>query len=130
MSITRIHTENAPAAIGPYCQAVQGGDMLFLSGQIPIDPATGELVEGDIAVQTRQVLTNLRAVLLAGGANLARVVKSEVFLQDMNDFAAMNEVFAEFFSGPDKPARQAIEAARLPKDVLIEISCIAYLGDA
>ena len=123
-----VATENAPGAIGPYSQAVESGGMLFCSGQIPIDPATGEFVEGGVAEQTRQVLRNLDAVLKAGGSGLERVVKTTVFLADMNDFSAMNEVYAEFFSA-NKPARATVQAARLPRDARVEIECIAAVGE-
>lgn len=121
-----ISTENAPGAIGPYSQAVKTGSMVFCSGQIPIDPATGEFVSGDVAEQTRQVLKNLSAVLGAAGTDLNNVVKTTVFLADMNDFTAMNEVYAEFFSD-NKPARATVQAARLPRDARVEIECIAIL---
>lgn len=119
-----ISTENAPGAIGPYSQAVKAGNMIFCSGQIPIDPATGEFVSSDVAEQTRQVLKNLTAVLEAAGSNLNNVVKTTVFLADMNDFTAMNEIYAEFFSD-NKPARATVQAARLPRDARVEIDCIA-----
>ncbi len=122
-----IATDRAPGAIGPYSQGVTAaGTLLFTAGQIAIDPGSGELVDGDIRVQTRQVLRNLSAVVEAAGGSLAGVVKTTVFLKDMNDFAAMNEVYAEFF-GEDPPARSAVEVARLPKDVLIEVECIALV---
>jgi len=121
-----ISTENAPGAIGPYSQAVKAGNMVFCSGQIPIDPTTGEFVSADVAAQTEQVLQNLNAVLEAAGGNLNNVVKTTVFLADMNDFAAMNEVYARFFSD-NKPARATVQAARLPKDARVEIDCIAVL---
>ncbi len=119
-----IATENAPGAIGPYSQAVKTGNMVFCSGQIPIDPATGEFVSEDAAEQTEQVLKNLSAVLEAAGTNLNNVVKTTVFLADMNDFTAMNEVYSRFFS-ENKPARATVQAARLPKDARVEIECIA-----
>ena len=119
-----ISTENAPGAIGPYSQAVKAGNMVFCSGQIPIDPATGEFVSNDVAEQTRQVLINLSAVLKAAGTDLNNVVKTTVFLADMNDFTSMNEVYAEFFS-ENKPARATVQAARLPRDARVEIECIA-----
>ena len=121
-----ISTENAPGAIGPYSQAVKTGNMVFCSGQIPIDPQTGNFVSEDVAEQTRQVLKNLSAVLEAAGTNLNNVVKTSVFLADMNDFAAMNEVYAEFFS-ENKPARATVQAARLPRDARVEIECIAVV---
>ena len=121
-----ISTENAPGAIGPYSQAVKTGNMVFCSGQIPIDVATGEFVSQDVAKQTRQVLKNLDAVLKAAGTDLNGVVKTTVFLADMNDFTAMNEVYAEFFS-ENKPARATVQAARLPRDARVEIECIAVV---
>ncbi len=121
-----ISTENAPGAIGPYSQAVKTGNMVFCSGQIPIDPATGEFVSSDVAEQARQVLKNLSAVLEAAGTNFNSVVKTTVFLADMNDFAAVNEIYAEFFND-NKPARATVQAARLPRDARVEIDCIAIL---
>lgn len=119
-----ISTEKAPGAIGPYSQAIKAGGMLFCSGQIPIDPATGEFVEGGVAEQTEQVFKNLMAVLEAGGSSLDHVVKTTVFLADMNDFAAMNEIYAKYFDS-NKPARATVQAARLPKDARVEIECVA-----
>ena len=121
-----ITTENAPGAIGPYSQAVKTENMVFCSGQIPVDPQTGEFVSDDVSEQTHQVLKNLSAVLKAAGTDLNNVVKTTVFLADMNDFTAMNEVYAEYFS-ENKPARATVQAARLPKDALVEIDCIALL---
>lgn len=121
-----ISTENAPGAIGPYSQAIKANGMLFCSGQIPIDPATGEFVEGGVAEQTEQVFKNLTAVLKAGGSGLDGVVKTTVFLADMNDFAAMNEVYGKYFDS-NKPARATVQAARLPRDAKVEIECIAVL---
>ena len=121
-----IATENAPGAIGPYSQAVKTGNMVFCSGQIPIDPATGEFVSDNVAEQTEQVLKNLSAVLAAAGTNLNNVVKTTVFLADMNDFTAMNEVYSKFFS-ENKPARATVQAARLPKDARVEIECVAVI---
>lgn len=118
-----VHTDAAPAAVGPYSQAVRVGDLLFTAGQIPLLP-DGTLLDGDVQAQTRQVLTNLRAVLTAGGSSLEQVVKCTCFLADMNHFGAMNEVYAEFFV-ERPPARSAVQVARLPKDVLIEIEAIA-----
>ncbi|OXM14543.1 RidA family protein [Paenibacillus herberti] len=118
-----ITASGAPAAIGPYSHAVKLGDLLFTSGQIPLLP-DGTLVEGDIQEQTAQVFRNLEAVLAAGGSSLSQVVKATVFLKDMNQFVAVNEVYASFF-GDHKPARSAVEVARLPKDVLVEIEVIA-----
>lgn len=119
-----ISTENAPGAIGPYSQAVRVGEMVFCSGQIPIDPQTGDFVSDDVAAQTEQVLKNLAAVLEAAKTNLNNVVKTTVFLADMNDFAAMNEIYARYF-GDNKPARATVQAARLPRDARVEIECIA-----
>jgi 2-iminobutanoate/2-iminopropanoate deaminase len=119
-----IKTESAPKAIGPYSQAVRAGALVFASGQIPLDPQTGEFVEGGVAEQTEQVLRNLSAVLEAAGTSLDRVVKTTVFLADMNDFAAMNEVYGRYFS-QDAPARATVEAARLPRDARVEIEAIA-----
>lgn len=121
-----IHTDKAPAAIGPYSQAIQVGQMLFTSGQVPIDPETGTIVEGGIQEQARQSLNNIKAILNAAGTNMGAVVKTTVFLQDMNDFAAMNEVYAQFFQEP-YPARSAVQVGRLPKDALVEIEAIAQL---
>ena len=121
-----ISTENAPGAIGPYSQAVRAGNMVFCSGQIPIDPATGDFVSEDVAEQTEQVLKNLSAVLEAAGTSLNNVVKTTVFLADMNDFVAMNEVYAKYFS-ENKPARATVQAARLPRDARVEIECIAVV---
>ncbi len=125
-----VKTEQAPKAIGPYSQAIitQAKKWVFVSGQIPIHPHTGEVVQGDIKVQTRQVLENLKAILLASGSGLECVVKTTVFLKDMNDFPLMNEVYATFFpSSP--PARSTVEVSRLPRDVRIEIECIAEIPD-
>ena len=119
-----IATENAPGAIGPYSQAVKTGGMVYCSGQIPIDPATGEFVSDDISEQTEQVFKNLTAVLEAAGSGLDQVVKTTVFLADMGDFAAMNEVYGKYFS-ENKPARATVQAARLPRDAKVEIECIA-----
>jgi 2-iminobutanoate/2-iminopropanoate deaminase len=119
-----IHTDNAPKAIGPYSQAVRTGEFIFTAGQIPLDPATMKLVEGDITVQTRRALTNLSNVLEAAGSSLGRVLKTTVFLADFNDFQAMNAVYAEFF-GDQPPARSTIQAARLPAGALVEIEAIA-----
>ena len=123
---TIIKTEKAPQAIGPYSQAVEANGFVFVSGQIPIDPATGELNTGSIEDQARQVLRNVAAVLEAAGSSMDNVVKAGVFLADMNDFARMNAVYGEFFK-PPFPARAAVQAARLPKDVRIEIEVIAAL---
>jgi 2-iminobutanoate/2-iminopropanoate deaminase len=123
-----ISTEDAPRAIGPYSQAVRAGGFVFASGQIPIDPATGEFVAGGVAEQTDQVLRNVSAVLEAAGTGLDRVVKTTVFLADMNDFIAMNEVYGRFF-GERPPARATVQAARLPRDAKVEIEAIAMLND-
>ena len=119
-----ISTENAPGAIGPYSQAITAGGMVFCSGQIPIDIETGQFISDDVAEQTEQVLKNLSAVLEAAGSGLDKVVKTGVFLADMDDFAAMNEVYGRYFS-ENKPARATVEAARLPRDARVEIDCIA-----
>jgi 2-iminobutanoate/2-iminopropanoate deaminase len=121
-----IATDRAPRAIGPYSQAVRAGNLVFASGQIPIDPATGEFVAGGIAEQTEQVLRNLSAVLEAASSGLNQIVKTTVFLADMNDFAAMNEVYGRFF-GAYPPARATVQAARLPRDAKVEIEAIAML---
>ncbi len=122
---TRINTSNAPAAIGPYSQAIDSGaGIVFVSGQLPIDPATGAFPEGGVKEQTRQSLTNAKAILEAAGLGLANVVKTTVFLADMGDFAAMNEVYAEFFSEPF-PTRSAVAVKTLPKNALVEVECIA-----
>ena len=122
-----ISTEHAPSAIGPYSQAVKTGNMVFVSGQIPIDPQTGEFVSSEVAAQTEQVLKNLSAVLEAAGSSLNNVVKTTVFLADMNDFAAMNEIYGRFFSD-NKPARATVQAARLPRDARVEIEAIGLIG--
>jgi 2-iminobutanoate/2-iminopropanoate deaminase len=122
-----VSTESAPEAIGPYSQGIRAGAFLFVSGQIPLDPATGVLVDGDIGVQTHRVFANLKGILEAGGASLDQVVRTTVYLADMNDFAAMNEVYATYFSAP-APARATVQAARLPKDARIEIDVIASVG--
>ena len=124
-----ISTPDAPAAIGPYSQAVRSGDLLYTSGQIAIDPATGQVVAGGITEQTTQVFKNLKAILTAAGAGLADVIKTQVFLKDMNDFAAMNAVYSAYLApeGVVPPARSTVEVARLPKDVLVEIEVIARL---
>ncbi|MBP1633536.1 MAG: yabJ 3 [Acidobacteria bacterium] len=122
-----ISTASAPAAIGPYSQAVRAGDFLFVSGQIPIDPATGAVVPGDAAAQTRRVLENMGEILKAAGAAFAGVVKTTVYLADLNDFAAMNQVYAGFFGTP-APARATVQVSRLPRDVRVEIEAVVYLG--
>ena len=122
-----ISTTQAPSAIGPYSQAIQVGNFVFASGQIPIDPATGALVEGDIKVQTRRSLNNVQAILSNAGLSMRNVVKTTVFLADMNDFADMNAVYAEFFAEP-YPARSAVAVKALPKGALVEIEVIACVG--
>lgn len=122
----KIQTDRAPAAIGPYSQAIRHGNMIFTAGQIPLDPQTGEIVGDDITTQTRQVLDNLSAVLEAGGAKLEQVVKTTCFLNDMNDFAAFNEVY-QLYLGTTAPARSCVAVERLPKDVLVEIEALAIL---
>ena len=124
-----VQTEQAPAPVGPYNQAiVASGAMVFASGQVALDPSSGALVgDGDVAVQTKQCLDNLSAVLSAAGATLADVVKTSVFLKDMNDFGTMNGVYATYFDEATAPARACVEVARLPKDVLVEIECIAVI---
>jgi 2-iminobutanoate/2-iminopropanoate deaminase len=124
MSNIAIHTENAPAAIGPYSQAIQAGNTIYVSGQLPIDPATGAFAGEDIAAQTRQSLTNMKNILIEAGTDMSAVVKTTVLLADIADFAAMNAVYAEFFSAP-YPARAAFQVACLPKNALVEIECVA-----
>lgn len=121
-----IFTKNAPAAVGPYSQAIKIGDMVFCSGQIPLVPETGEVVEGDVRAQATQSLENVKAVLTEVGATFNNVVKTTVFIKDMNDFGAINEVYAQYF-GDHKPARSCVEVARLPKDVLVEVEVIVAL---
>lgn len=121
-----IHTDNAPKAIGPYSQAVKAGNILFVSGQVPFVPETMEIVEGDVKAQTAQSLKNIQAILAEAGLNFSHVVKSTVFIKDMNEFDQINEVYAEFF-GENKPARACVEVARLPKDVKVEIEVIAAI---
>ena len=124
-----IRTNAAPAPVGPYNQAIAAsGKFIFVAGQIPLDPETGAIVgEGDVAAQTEQALKNLKAILTVGGASLGDVVKTTVFLKNMNDFAIMNGVYAQYFAEETAPARAAVEVARLPKDVLVEIECIAVI---
>jgi 2-iminobutanoate/2-iminopropanoate deaminase len=121
-----VSTPAAPAAIGPYSQAIKAGNLLFLSGQIPLDPATGNLVEGDVEAQTRQVFQNIGEILQAGGTSFDAVVTATVYLADMNDFARVNEIYATYFSSP-APARATVQVARLPKDCKVEIQVIASL---
>ncbi len=127
MSLETLHTDAAPAAIGPYAQAVKANGMLFTAGQIPLHPETLEVVGTTVAEQTEQVLSNLGAVLAAAGCTFAQVIKTTVFLRDMADFAAMNEVYARVF-GDARPARSTVAVAGLPRDVRVEIECIALLG--
>ena len=121
-----VSTPKAPRAIGPYSQAIRSGSLLFLSGQIPIDPATGNLVDGDITAQTHRVLQNLGEVLAAAGASFDDVVRTTIYLADMNDFGTVNEIYGTYFSQP-APARATVQAARLPRDARVEIDCIASL---
>ena len=122
-----IHTDQAPKAIGPYSQAIRAGNMLYTAGQVALDPASGQLVEGDIEAQTRRVLDNLAAVLQAAGGSLASVVKTTVFMQDLSEFAAMNVVYAEYFTG-SPPARSTVQVAALPRGGRVEIECVAVVG--
>ena len=124
MSKMPIQTAQAPAAIGPYAQAVRAGNLLFVSGQISLDPATGQMVAGDITLQTERVLKNLAAILEAAGSNLSRVLKTTVYLRDLEDFGKMNAVYSKFL-GEDPPARATVQAARLPRDAAVEIDLIA-----
>ena len=119
-------TTNAPGAIGPYSQAVQAGNVVFVSGQLPSDPATGNFAGDDIKSQTRQSLTNIKNILASEGIEMSQILRTGVFLKDMNMFADMNAVYGEFFEG-DYPARAAVEVARLPKDALVEIEAVAYV---
>jgi 2-iminobutanoate/2-iminopropanoate deaminase len=125
----QVSTQQAPAAIGPYSQAIRIGNVLYTSGQVSLDPASGAVVSGGVTEQTARAIENLEAVLLAAGASLAQVVKTTVFLKNMGDFAAMNEVYSRYFApeGVVPPARSTVEVARLPKDALVEIEVIAYL---
>ena len=122
-----VSSDGAPEAIGPYSQAVQAGDFLFLSGQIPLDPVTGQMAGADVRAQAHQVMHNLDAVLRAAGASLARVVRTTIYLADMGDFAAVNEVYGGYFEEP-APARATVQVARLPRDARVEIDAVAYLG--
>jgi 2-iminobutanoate/2-iminopropanoate deaminase len=124
-----IATENAPAAIGPYSQAIVHAGLVYTAGQIPIDPRSGEMVAGDVAAQTERVLENLSAVLTSAGSSLQSVVRTTVYLRDMDEFAAMNEVYARFFA-EHRPARSTVQVARLPRDVSVEIDCIAAIDAA
>jgi 2-iminobutanoate/2-iminopropanoate deaminase len=124
-NLKKINTTHAPAAIGPYSQGIEANGFVFVSGQLPIDPKTNLMAERTIAAQTKQALDNMEAILNEAGLTFNDVVKSEVFLKDMQDFKEMNAIYAEKFSGPIKPARQAFQVAMLPLDALVEISCIA-----
>lgn len=129
VEIKKIETNKAPGAVGPYSQGTQTSEFIFVSGQLPVDPKTGQKVEEDIKVQTDRVIENIKAVLKAVGLDLSQVVRCDVFLKDMNDFKDMNEVYASKFVTEPKPARQAVQVGRLPIDALVEISCIAYKGN-
>lgn len=122
-----IKTPRAPAAIGPYSQGVRAGGFIFISGQIPLDPTSGEVVNGDVAQQTDRVMRNIRAILDDSGGTLEDVVKTTIFLADMNDLATVNEVYGRYFSS-EPPARATVQVARLPKDVKVEIEAVAYVG--
>jgi len=123
--IRKIDTKEAPAAVGPYSQGTETDGFIFVSGQLPVNPMTGQMVEKNIKVQTDQVIENLRAVLKAAGSGLNRVVRCDVFLKDMNDFKEMNEIYASKFNTDPRPARQAVQVGKIPLDALVEISCIA-----
>ncbi len=125
--LSAVSTESAPKALGPYSQAIRAGQFLFVSGQVPIDPETGALVQGEIGDQTRRVFENIGAILIAGGASFQQVVRTTVYLADLADFSAMNDVYATFFTVP-QPARSTIQAARLPRNARIEVDVIAFLG--
>ena len=129
VELKKIETDKAPGAVGPYSQGTQIGGFVFVSGQLPVNPKTGQKVEEDIKVQTDRVIENIKAVLKAVGLDLSQVVRCDVFLKDMNDFKAMNEVYASKFVTVPKPARQAVQVGRLPIDAMVEISCIAYKGN-
>ena len=128
MSKKVIRTEKAPAPVGPYNQAIASGQMLFVAGQIPLDPQSGEIIgTGDITAQTKQVMSNIEAILTEAGANWNNVVKTSVFLTDLGNFSAMNQIYAQYFAEDTAPARACVEVSRLPKDVLVEIECIAAI---
>jgi len=127
--LTSVHSDAAPAAVGPYSQAMRAGSMLFCSGQVPLDPATGQLVEGGVEAQTRQVFANLSAVLAAGGCGLKNVAATQVFVTDIGDFAKVNAIYAEFF-GEHRPARATVEVSGLPVGASVEISCTAIIPGA
>jgi len=126
--VKKIETNKAPGAVGPYSQGTQTGGFIFISGQLPVDPKTGQKVEEDIKVQTDRVIDNIKAVLEAANSDLSQVVRCDVFLKDLNDFKDMNEVYASKFVTEPKPARQAVQVGRLPMDAMVEISCIACNG--
>lgn len=126
MNKTAIHTPDAPAAIGPYSQAVRAGNLLFLSGQIPLDPTTGKMIEGGIEAQTRQVMLNLQAVLQAAGVSTDAVVKTTIYLTDMGDFQAVNEIYSQYFNAPF-PARATVQVTDLPRGAQVEIDAIAFI---
>jgi len=128
VEVKKIETNKAPGAVGPYSQGTQIGGFIFVSGQLPVNPKTGQKVEEDIKVQTDRVIENIKAVLEAAGSDLSQVVRCDVFLKDMNDFKDMNEVYASKFVAEPKPARQAVQVGRLPIDAMVEISCIACKG--
>ncbi len=128
MPLEKIETTKAPAAIGPYSQAIKAGDFLYVSGQIPLDPSTATVVKGGINEQATRVFENIKAILNKAGLDFSNVVKAEVYLDDINDFAAVNEIYAKYFTNKPQPARQAVEVANLPKLVKVEISCIAFFG--
>jgi 2-iminobutanoate/2-iminopropanoate deaminase len=125
--LSAVSSESAPQALGPYSQAIRAGQFLFVSGQVPIDPSTGQLVSGSIAEQTRRAFQNVGEILTAAGASFQQVARTTVYLADLSDFAAMNEVYATFFT-PPQPARSTIQAARLPRDAKIEVDVIVFLG--
>lgn len=127
--IEAVHSDGAPQAIGPYSQAVSAGGFVFVSGQIGMDPSSGTIVEGGIREQTTRALENITAILKSCGVSMESVVKADVFLKDMDDFAVMNDVYASFFSGDVRPSRATVQVSRLPRDVLVEISCVAYRGE-
>lgn len=124
--IEAVHCDGAPKAIGPYSQAVSAGGFVFVSGQIGMDPSSGTIVEGGVREQTMRALKNITAILESCGVSMENVVKADVFLKDMDDFAAVNDVYASFFPGDVKPSRAAVQVSKLPRDVLVEISCVAY----
>lgn len=125
--MNRLTCKNAPAAIGPYAVATQANGLIFTSGQLPIDPTSNQLVEADIVLQTKQSMSNIKAILEENGSDLAHVLKANIFIKDMNDFAKLNEAYGKFFEGDAVPARSAVEVARLPKDALVEIEVIAEI---